>query len=151
MCSDECIHIYIVLTFVYIFIFIYISFFFCQSVVSQSSNQNKLWPNTIFLSCQIQSFLSSHPGEVVLLDFQHFHGLTSYDHTALKSLLRQVFSTTLAPIMHSPTLAYLARYKYQVGRELVNSAPAPYLLISLSVIYTTVATSWWIYVYSSKM
>lgn len=71
------------------------------------------------MSCQIQSFLSSHPGEVVLLDFQHFHGLTSYDHTALKSLLRQIFTTALAPIMHSPTLAYLARYKYQVGRQLI--------------------------------
>ncbi|XP_064078219.1 uncharacterized protein LOC135195726 [Macrobrachium nipponense] len=69
------------------------------------------------LLCEISHFLVRHPGEVVLLDFQHFHGLSSNDHAALIALLKATFSDLLCPFFQQLkhlTLSYLARYKYQV-------------------------------------
>ncbi|XP_071545689.1 uncharacterized protein [Panulirus ornatus] len=69
------------------------------------------------LLSEVGHFLSKHPGEVVLLDFQHFHGLSPADHTALVGLLRTTFSNAICPFFHQLrhlSLAYLARCNYQV-------------------------------------
>ncbi|XP_069947616.1 PI-PLC X domain-containing protein 2-like, partial [Cherax quadricarinatus] len=66
---------------------------------------------------EIRHFLSKHPGEVVLLDFQHFHGLSATDHAALIAYIKELFSDLLCPYFHELqhlTLSYLAMCKYQV-------------------------------------
>lgn len=71
------------------------------------------------LLSEVRLFLAQHPGEVVMLDFQHFHGLSEQDHAALVALLKATFATTLCPMFNHPrnlTLDLLARLKYQVIR-----------------------------------
>lgn len=71
------------------------------------------------LLSEVRLFLAQHPGEVVMLDFQHFHGLSEQDHAALVALLKSTFATTLCPMFNYPhnlTLDLLARLKYQVIR-----------------------------------
>ncbi|ROT68797.1 putative PI-PLC X domain-containing protein 3 [Penaeus vannamei] len=66
----------------------------------------------------IRHFLVKHPGEVVFLDFQHLHGLANTDHASLVTLLRNTFSELICPFFHQLnhlSLAYLARFKYQVS------------------------------------
>nr|XP_045605654.1 uncharacterized protein LOC123762920 [Procambarus clarkii]XP_045605655.1 uncharacterized protein LOC123762920 [Procambarus clarkii]XP_045605656.1 uncharacterized protein LOC123762920 [Procambarus clarkii]XP_045605658.1 uncharacterized protein LOC123762920 [Procambarus clarkii] len=66
---------------------------------------------------EIRHFLVRHPGEVVLLDFQHFHGLSASDHTSLVAFVEQVFSDLLCPYFHRVhhlSLSYLSHSKYQV-------------------------------------
>lgn len=69
------------------------------------------------LLSEIRHFLVKHPGEVVFLDFQHLHGLANTDHASLVTLLRNTFSELICPFFHQLnhlSLAYLARFKYQV-------------------------------------
>ncbi|KAK8402590.1 hypothetical protein O3P69_000759 [Scylla paramamosain] len=69
------------------------------------------------LLSEVRLFLAQHPGEVVLLDFQHFHGLEMDDHAALIALLRSTFATTLCPVftyLQNLNLDILARLKHQV-------------------------------------
>ncbi|KAG7167184.1 PI-PLC X domain-containing protein 2-like [Homarus americanus] len=76
-------------------------------------------PNRIYyrICLQIRQFLVKHPGEVVLLDFQHFHGLTANDHLVLVTYIKELFTDLICPYFHQLdhlSLAYLARFKYQV-------------------------------------
>ncbi|KAG0711125.1 PI-PLC X domain-containing protein 3 [Chionoecetes opilio] len=69
------------------------------------------------LLSEVRLFLAQHPGEVVLLDFQHFHGLDKEEHAALIALVRSTFATTLCPVFAHPetlNLHLLAQLKYQV-------------------------------------
>ena len=65
----------------------------------------------------MQHFLLSHPGEVLLLDFQHLYNFTSSQHDRLVNLLRKVLGPLLCP--PQPTdklnLSYLSRNQYQVN------------------------------------
>ncbi|XP_076058799.1 PI-PLC X domain-containing protein 3 [Oratosquilla oratoria] len=66
---------------------------------------------------EMRRFLTKRPGEVILLDFQHFHGLESKDHQDLIALIRNTFQELLCPFLHNLgrlTLSYLNSCKYQV-------------------------------------
>ncbi|CAH1160288.1 unnamed protein product [Phaedon cochleariae] len=67
---------------------------------------------------EIGQFLDSHPGEIVILDCQHFYGLQQEDHERLMEMLKEQFSTKLLPYSDSMdfmTLEYLTtRNHYQV-------------------------------------
>ncbi|XP_041982385.1 PI-PLC X domain-containing protein 3 isoform X2 [Aricia agestis] len=46
---------------------------------------------------QIKEFINSHPGEVVILDFQHFYGFTNDDHLNLIKFILNMYGPQLVP------------------------------------------------------
>jgi hypothetical protein len=46
---------------------------------------------------QVNTFLSQHSQEIVILDFNHLYGLTSDDHASLAALIASTFGARLAP------------------------------------------------------
>ncbi|KAL0821612.1 hypothetical protein ABMA28_005061 [Loxostege sticticalis] len=46
---------------------------------------------------QVKSFVESHPGEVVILDFQHFYGFQPDDHQRLMRFLLNLYGPRLVP------------------------------------------------------
>ncbi|XP_026756144.2 PI-PLC X domain-containing protein 3 isoform X2 [Galleria mellonella] len=66
---------------------------------------------------QIKDFIDSHPGEVVILDLQHFYGFTAEDHQKLMRYLLNLFRTKLVPRqidLQAITLNSLSRLRQQV-------------------------------------
>ncbi|CAK1555878.1 unnamed protein product [Leptosia nina] len=66
---------------------------------------------------QIKEFIDSHPGEVVILDLQHFYGFTADDHRKLMRYLLSMFGPKLVPRkqdLQSITLNSLQRLGQQV-------------------------------------
>ncbi|XP_049876141.1 PI-PLC X domain-containing protein 3 isoform X2 [Pectinophora gossypiella] len=66
---------------------------------------------------QVQNFVDSHPGEVVILDFQHFYGFTPDDHNRLMRFLLNMYGPRLVPRtqdLPSVTLSSLNRLRQQV-------------------------------------
>ncbi|CAH2043394.1 unnamed protein product, partial [Iphiclides podalirius] len=65
---------------------------------------------------QVKDFVDTHPGEVVILDFQHFYGFTPDDHQRLMRILLNLYGPRLVPRqieLQSITLNSLARLKQQ--------------------------------------
>ncbi|KAL4710872.1 hypothetical protein ACJJTC_002502 [Scirpophaga incertulas] len=66
---------------------------------------------------EVKEFVDSHPGEVVILDFQHFYGFTAEDHQTLMRLLLNMYRHRLVPRhidVRSVTLNTLYRLRQQV-------------------------------------
>ncbi|CAK1586803.1 unnamed protein product [Parnassius mnemosyne] len=66
---------------------------------------------------QVMNFVDSHPGEVVILDFQHFYGFTLDDHQRLMRFLLGLFGPRLVPRqidIQKVTLNSLARLNQQI-------------------------------------
>ncbi|XP_059057879.1 PI-PLC X domain-containing protein 3 isoform X2 [Achroia grisella] len=66
---------------------------------------------------QIRDFVDSHPGEVVILDLQHFYGFQPEDHQRLMRYLLNIFGAKLIPRqidLQSITLNSLSRLRQQV-------------------------------------
>ncbi|KAJ2945510.1 hypothetical protein O0L34_g324 [Tuta absoluta] len=51
----------------------------------------------------VKSFVDSHPGEVVILDAQHFYGFTAIDHQRLLRYFLHVYGARLVPRPHDLT------------------------------------------------
>ena len=64
----------------------------------------------------VNQFLQKHPKEVVLLDFNHFYGLTDQHHRACLQMLMDVFGQKLCPYLDvdSLTLSMLWENNLQV-------------------------------------
>lgn len=64
----------------------------------------------------MDTFLTEHPKEIVLLDFNHFYGMTPGLHENLISGILKVFGNKLCPIMNinDVTLNLMWKNKYQV-------------------------------------
>ncbi|KAF2883348.1 hypothetical protein ILUMI_22850 [Ignelater luminosus] len=65
----------------------------------------------------LKKFLDSHPGEVVILDFNHFYALEKIDHNNFLRLLNATFNQKLTPYSHNMqhlTLEYFSKFRYQV-------------------------------------
>ncbi|XP_046752754.1 PI-PLC X domain-containing protein 3 [Diprion similis] len=65
----------------------------------------------------IADWLTSHPGEVVILDFQHFYQFSDSLHNVLINIIESTFKGKLCPVFPSFThisLQWLALEKYQV-------------------------------------
>lgn len=69
----------------------------------------------------IETFLDTHPKEIVILDCQHFYEFIQRDHNRLMQLLKATFGVKLLP--YTPTMEHLTldfiteRYDYQVGKN----------------------------------
>ncbi|XP_028162067.1 PI-PLC X domain-containing protein 3 isoform X2 [Ostrinia furnacalis] len=66
---------------------------------------------------QVKSFIDSHPGEVVILDFQHFYGFQPEDHQKLMRYLLNLYGPRLVPRqmdLQRITLNSLERLRQQV-------------------------------------
>ncbi|XP_038222736.1 PI-PLC X domain-containing protein 3 isoform X1 [Zerene cesonia] len=66
---------------------------------------------------QIKQFATSHPGEVIILDLQHFYGFTADDHQKLMRYLLNLFGHKLVPRepdLQSITLNSLQRLGQQI-------------------------------------
>ncbi|XP_021192368.2 PI-PLC X domain-containing protein 3 [Helicoverpa armigera] len=66
---------------------------------------------------QVKEFVDTHPGEVVILDCQHFYGFTREDHMRLRRYLLDLYGPRLVPRqidLHAITLNSLNRLKMQV-------------------------------------
>ncbi|VVC93247.1 unnamed protein product [Leptidea sinapis] len=66
---------------------------------------------------QIMEFVDKHPGEVVILDLQHFYGFTADDHRKLIRFLLNMFGPKLVPRqnhLESITLNYVQRLGQQI-------------------------------------
>uniref|UniRef100_A0A2H1WST6 SFRICE_017682 n=1 Tax=Spodoptera frugiperda TaxID=7108 RepID=A0A2H1WST6_SPOFR len=66
---------------------------------------------------QIRKFVDSHPGEVVILDCQHFYKFTREDHLRLRRYLLDLYGARLVPRridLQAITLNSLNRLKMQV-------------------------------------
>ncbi|KXJ09890.1 PI-PLC X domain-containing protein 2 [Exaiptasia diaphana] len=46
---------------------------------------------------QVKTFLKECPKEIVILDFNHFYGMTSQDHTIFSNSIKSAFGKTLRP------------------------------------------------------
>lgn len=65
----------------------------------------------------IKSFLDSHSGEIIILDFQHFYDFTSHNHMQLMSILDTLFGPKMCPAPHSVksvTLSWMRYNRYQI-------------------------------------
>lgn len=65
----------------------------------------------------VADWLSSHPNEVVILDFQHFYAFTERHHRSLIDKIRHIFRDKMCPIygkFDHLTLEWLSFRKYQV-------------------------------------
>lgn len=67
---------------------------------------------------EINTFLTNHSTEVVLLDFNHFYAMEHEHHFYLVNMLQEVFGSKLctADCVENITLQYLWEKKYQVGK-----------------------------------
>ncbi|CAB3253166.1 unnamed protein product [Arctia plantaginis] len=66
---------------------------------------------------QVKEFVDKHPGEVVILDCQHFYGFTPRHHQMLMRYLLNLYGARLVPRqldLRAITLNYLNRLKMQV-------------------------------------
>lgn len=66
---------------------------------------------------EVAGWLSSHSGEIVILDFQHFYSFSEMDHRHLVETIFRIFQTKLCPIAHTfnhITLNWLTLKRYQV-------------------------------------
>ncbi|CAG9788610.1 unnamed protein product [Diatraea saccharalis] len=66
---------------------------------------------------QVKEFVDTHPGEVVILDFQHFYGFTPEDHQRLMRFLLNFFRQRIVPRqidLRTITLNTLSRLKQQI-------------------------------------
>ncbi|KAJ8712204.1 hypothetical protein PYW07_005046 [Mythimna separata] len=66
---------------------------------------------------QIKQFVDTHPGEVVILDCQHFYDFTRQDHHRLRGYLLDLFGPRLVPRqidLEAITLNSLNRLKMQI-------------------------------------
>ena len=63
---------------------------------------------------EISDFLNGHSKEVVLLDFNHFHGLTNDKHGRLLDMITSIFGSKLCPVDNGVTLESMWQNKYQV-------------------------------------
>ncbi|CAH2984002.1 unnamed protein product [Chilo suppressalis] len=66
---------------------------------------------------QVKQFVDSHPGEVVILDFQHFYGFTPDDHQRLMGFLLNMFRQRIVPRqidLRAITLNTLSRLRQQI-------------------------------------
>lgn len=64
----------------------------------------------------IVDWLTSHAGEVVILDFQHFYAFTDEDHRRLVDKIKQIFYGRMCPVtsFDHVTLRWLVARRYQV-------------------------------------
>ncbi|KAF4532764.1 hypothetical protein B566_EDAN003544 [Ephemera danica] len=66
----------------------------------------------------VDTFLASHPGEVLVLDFQHFYDFTAADHSRLISVLQDLFGPRLCPFWPGApeeiSLRWLCAHGYQI-------------------------------------
>ncbi|XP_073978993.1 PI-PLC X domain-containing protein 3 isoform X2 [Rhodnius prolixus] len=65
----------------------------------------------------IVKFLNAHKKEIVILDFQHFYGLSYADHERLVKLITEIFKDKLCPeqsSVRSVTLNWMMENNYQV-------------------------------------
>lgn len=66
---------------------------------------------------QVEKWLSSHPNEVLILDFQHFYSFTEVNHQHLIAKIRNIFRSKLCPVynrLDHISLQWLASESYQV-------------------------------------
>lgn len=66
---------------------------------------------------QIEEWLSSHPYEFLILDFQHFYSFTDHSHQHLITKIKTIFRMKLCPVynrLDHISLQWLASEKYQV-------------------------------------
>ncbi|CAH0564324.1 unnamed protein product [Brassicogethes aeneus] len=66
---------------------------------------------------EIKEFLKDHPGEVIILDCQHFYAFMQEDHNKLMALITKTFGTKLLPYtqhMEAITLKYMVANNYQI-------------------------------------
>ncbi|XP_072944750.1 PI-PLC X domain-containing protein 3 [Epargyreus clarus] len=66
---------------------------------------------------QVKEFVDKHPGEIVILDFQHFYGFTPDDHNKLMRYLLNLYGPKLIPKqldLQRITLNSLRRLQQQV-------------------------------------
>ena len=65
---------------------------------------------------EIKQFLDEHPKEIVLLDFNHFYGMTEFKHKQFLSLLLEIFGYRMCPFIdtESVTLEMLWESELQV-------------------------------------
>lgn len=66
---------------------------------------------------QINNWLSSHPHEFVILDFQHFYSFADEHHRQLITKIKNIFRWKLCPFhkqLNNITLQWLSSEKYQV-------------------------------------
>ncbi|XP_029053702.1 PI-PLC X domain-containing protein 2 [Osmia bicornis bicornis] len=66
---------------------------------------------------QVAEWLSSHPNETVILDFQHFYSFSEMDHRHLVDTILQIFHSKLCPTASTfthITLNWLTLERYQV-------------------------------------
>ena len=68
------------------------------------------------MALAVNEFLNQHPKEIMLLDFNHFFGMTPDLHQSLLNLLMEIFGDKLCPYldMDSVTLNTLWENKLQV-------------------------------------
>ncbi|GBP28384.1 PI-PLC X domain-containing protein 3 [Eumeta japonica] len=66
---------------------------------------------------QVKDFVENHPGEVVILDFQHFYGFKAADHYRLVQFLLDLYNSKLCPpsgYLQGITLNHLNQRRQQV-------------------------------------
>ncbi|KAG6455101.1 PI-PLC X domain-containing protein 3 isoform X2 [Manduca sexta] len=66
---------------------------------------------------QVKDFVDTHPGEVVILDCQHFYGFKAEDHRRLMQMLLNMYGPQLVPRqldLRTITLNSLSRLKQQI-------------------------------------
>lgn len=83
-------------------------FFFCHALYGRVVNDTLNYVN---------QFLKEHPGEIVILDFQHFHAFTSKNHQTLLNLIQNTFGDKILKFTKDPdkmTLNYLTSKHYQI-------------------------------------
>ncbi|XP_014254023.1 PI-PLC X domain-containing protein 3 [Cimex lectularius] len=67
---------------------------------------------------EINTFLNSHPKEVIIIDFQHFHSMDKDHHDRLIDIIKATFGSKICPVpptsVESATLNYMHSNNYQV-------------------------------------
>lgn len=72
----------------------------------------------------INSFLNQHPGEVVILDFQHLYDFKEEDHDVLVSLLKTTFGPKKLSTWQANTPMYSLNEMLALGQRVVVVYPA---------------------------
>ena len=66
---------------------------------------------------EVKDWLDTHPGEIIIMDFQHFYKFTDQHHQSLIEHLRHLFRGKMCPLQNSLeyiTLQWLYRQRYQL-------------------------------------
>lgn len=83
-------------------------FYFCHALYGHAVNTTLN---------DVKQFLEEHPGEIVILDFQHFYAFNSNNHQTLLQLIEDTFREKIIKFTADPnkiTLNYLISNKLQV-------------------------------------